>query len=136
MCFQDAATGFSLRAQIHPNYSHFEVSSTVKTFSHDAASVTYILITHLPESQPATQPQQLFSGYSTTLHCTGGFFHAASRASVFKVIAEKSMTSSRGSVCLTDDGAPASLLDTSKVSMLLQILMLYLGHIKQMFMNA
>lgn len=62
MRFQDAASGFSLKAEIHPNYSHFEVSSVVKTFSHGAASVTYILITHHPEncSQSATHSQQLF----------------------------------------------------------------------------
>lgn len=62
MCFQDAATSFSLKAELNPNYSHFEVSSMVKTFSHDAVSVTYILITCHPEncSPSATHSQQLF----------------------------------------------------------------------------
>lgn len=62
MCFQDAVTDFSLKAEIHPNYSHCEVSSVVKTFSHGVSTVTYILITHLPEScsQSAAHCQQLF----------------------------------------------------------------------------
>lgn len=62
MCFQDAVTDFSLKAEIHPNYSHCEVSSVVKTFSHGVSTVTYILITHLPESwsQSAAHRQQLF----------------------------------------------------------------------------
>lgn len=61
MCFQDSATGFSLKAQTRPNYSHFEVSSMVKTCSHGAATVTYILITHLPEScsRSASDSQRL-----------------------------------------------------------------------------
>lgn len=61
MCFQDAATGFSLKAYTRPNYSHFEVSSMVKTCSHGAATVTYILITHLPEScsRSASDSQRL-----------------------------------------------------------------------------
>lgn len=62
MCFQDAVTDFSLKAEIHPNYSHCEVSSVVKIFSHGVSTVTYILITHLPESwsQSAAHRQQLF----------------------------------------------------------------------------
>lgn len=49
MCFQSVASGFSLKAEIHPNYSHLEVSFVVKTFSHGAATVTHI---HLNNSPP------------------------------------------------------------------------------------
>ena len=71
MCFQDAATGFSLKAEIHPNYSHFEVSSMVKTFSHGAASVTYIFITqNHPENCSQSATHSYNSLCSQCIMCT------------------------------------------------------------------
>lgn len=94
MCFQDAVTDFSLKAEIHPNYSHCEVSSMVKTFSHGVSTVTYILITHLPEScsQSAAHGHQPFVQKVHYVYCVCIRLYTRTRVCVYLCIKNLSVS--------------------------------------------